>query len=141
MKNLSGLLGVTIVMGMLLAACSAPAATVAVEVTNTMESLNPAESSSPASSSSSSSSSEDGIEIEMDDFAFVPAELTVKVGTKVTWTNKDSASHDVQAADGSWASDSLSKDQSFSKVFDVEGTFAYVCTFHPGMQGKIIVTK
>lgn len=75
----------------------------------------------------------------IDDFAFVPVELTIKVGTKVTWTNKDSAAHDVQASDGSWASGSLREDQSFSKVFDMEGTFEYVCTFHPGMQGKIIV--
>ena len=124
-------------MSLLLAACNAPAATVTVEATSTMESSKPVETSSPTSSSSS----EDGIEVEMDDFAFVPAELTIKAGTKVTWTNKDSAGHDVKAADGSWGSDSLSKDQSFSKVFDVEGTFEYVCTFHPGMQGKIIVTK
>jgi len=46
-----------------------------------------------------------------------------------------------KAADGSWGSDTLSNGQSFSKVFDAAGTFDYVCTFHPGMTGKIIVTK
>jgi plastocyanin len=47
----------------------------------------------------------------------------------------------VKAADGSWGSATLTNGQSFSKVFDKEGTYAYVCTFHPGMAGTIIVTK
>jgi plastocyanin len=120
-----------IALAMILAACSAPAATVSVKETKTVvDGLKPTESSSG-----------EKVEVEMEDFTFVPAELTVKVGSTVTWTNKDSAGHDVRAADGSWGSESLSKGQSFSKVFDREGTYEYVCTFHPGMQGKIIVTK
>jgi len=81
------------------------------------------------------------VNVAISGFAFKPAELTVTVGTKVTWTNQDSVGHNVKAADGSWSSDTLSNGQSFSKVFDTAGTFDYVCTFHPGMTGKIIVTK
>ena len=133
MKKSFGLVGMVIFLVMLLAACSASGATVSVEKTMPVEQSKPTETPS--------SSSGEKFEVEMKDFTFVPAELTVKVGSTVTWTNKDSAGHDVKAADGSWGSESLSKGQSFSKVFDMEGTYEYVCTFHPGMQGKIIVTK
>ena len=117
-------LSVMTVLAMVLVACSSSAA--------------PAESSSkPAAAQSASGSAE----VVMSGFKFQPAELTVKMGTKVTFTNNDSAGHDVVASDGSFKSDTLSKGQTFSMVFDKEGTFSYVCTFHPGMEGKIIVTK
>jgi plastocyanin len=80
-------------------------------------------------------------DIQMKGIAFVPSQLTVKVGTKVTWTNLDSVAHNVIAADGSWSSESLNNGQTFSKIFDKTGTFQYVCSFHPGMNGTIIVIQ
>ena len=120
-KTIIGL-SIFMMLSVVLAACSsaAPAASSAVV------------DSKPASGS---------VNIEMSGFAFSPKELTVKVGTKVTWTNLDSAGHDVKATDGSWGSGTLTNGQTFSMVFDKEGTFAYVCTFHSGMTGTIIVTK
>ena len=120
-KTIIGL-SIFTVLSVVLAACSsaAPAASPAVV------------DSKPASGS---------VNIEMSGFAFNPKEVTVKVGTTITWTNKDNAGHDVKAADGSWGSDTLTNGQTFSKVFDKEGTYAYVCTFHPKMTGTIIVTK
>jgi plastocyanin len=125
-KTIIGLSIIT-VLSVVLAACSsaAPAASPAVA------------DSKPAGAAPASGS----VNIEMSGFAFNPKELTVKVGTTIIWTNKDNAGHDVKAADGSWGSDTLTNGQSFSKVFDKEGTYAYVCTFHPGMAGTIIVTK
>jgi plastocyanin len=125
MKKIIIGLSIFTVLSVVLAACSsaAPAATVA--------------ESKPASAAPASGS----VNIEMSGFAFNPKELTVKAGTTVTWTNKDSAGHDVKAADGSWGSDTLTNGQTFSKVFDKEGTYAYVCTFHAKMTGTIIVTK
>jgi plastocyanin len=120
-KTIYGL-SIIAVLAVILAACS-PAAPAAVE---------------PQSGGASASNS---AAVEMKGFAFNPKELTVKVGTKVTWTNKDSAGHDVKAVDGSWGSGTLTNGQTFSMVFDKEGTFAYVCTFHPGMTGTVIVTK
>ena len=110
----------------------------------------PAAAEMPTMASSNSPTTQPGaaqavasgsVDVAISGFAFKPAELTVTVGTKVTWTNQDSVGHNVKAADGSWGSDTLSNGQSFSKVFDTAGTFDYVCTFHPGMTGKIIVTK
>ena len=83
----------------------------------------------------------DSNEVSISGFSFKPAELTVKIGATVTWTNQDSATHDVRAADSSWGSEALTKGQSFSMTFDKEGTYEYVCSFHSGMNGKVIVTK
>ena len=66
-------------------------------------------------------------------FSFQPASLTVSVGTTVTWTNNDSASHTVTADDGSFKSGTLGKGETFSQTFATAGTFAYHCAFlHDG---------
>ena len=45
--------------------------------------------------SSASSSSGGGVAIKMQNIAFDPKAVTVKVGQKVTWTNDDSVDHNV----------------------------------------------
>lgn len=75
--------------------------------------------------------------ISIQNFAFSPASLTVKKGTKVVWTNNDSAPHQIKSA--TFNSDSLSKGQTYSFTFDVVGAFPYICAIHPSMQGTIIV--
>jgi plastocyanin len=133
MKKSLIVLSMGAVLSLVLAACS-PAATSPAPV-----SAGPATpvSTGPAAGAGSSG---DAISIEMKNFSFSPQETTIKVGTKITWTNMDSAGHDVKAADGSWGSDTLTQGQSFSHVFDKPGTYAYVCTFHARMTGTIIVT-
>lgn len=75
--------------------------------------------------------------ITIQNFSFNPAELTVKSGDTVTWTNQDSVPHRISG--GSFQSDPLSKGQSFSFTFSTVGTFDYICSIHPSMKGKIIV--
>lgn len=70
-------------------------------------------------------------------FSFNPAELTVTTGTKVTWTNNDNASHQIKS--DTFSSELLSKGQSFSYTFDDKGSYNYHCSVHPSMIGKIIV--
>ncbi len=73
-------------------------------------------------------------------FAFKPGTLTVKVGTTVTWTNKDSATHTVVWQDGSQGSGSLKAGGApYARTFDTPGTFAYACGIHPSMTGTIVV--
>ncbi len=72
-------------------------------------------------------------------FSFQPADLTVAVGTTVTWTNKDSAPHTVTADDSSFKSGNLSIDATFSQTFSTAGTFAYHCAIHSSMKGTITV--
>jgi plastocyanin len=75
-----------------------------------------------------------------------PSPLTVKVGTSVTWTNKDSTIHTVtsglpEEGDVGTLFDSslISPGMTFVHVFDKTGTLDYSCTLHPFMHGQIIV--
>ena len=75
-----------------------------------------------------------------------PSPLTVKAGTSVTWTNKDSSIHTVtsglpEKGDVGTLFDSsiISPGNTFVHVFDKQGTFDYSCTLHPFMHGQVNV--
>ena len=75
-------------------------------------------------------------------FAFSPAMLTVKTGSTVTWTNQDTAPHQVASDPGTpvaFSSDSLANGASYQFTFTQPGTYTYYCTIHPTMKGTIIV--
>lgn len=72
-------------------------------------------------------------------FAFNPDTLTVPVGTTVTWTNKDSAVHNVISDTGAFGSENLNQGNSYSFTFTQGGDYPYICTIHPSMKGTIIV--
>ncbi len=78
-------------------------------------------------------------EIEISGFAFVPATVTVTVGTTVTWTNLDSVVHTVTSETGLFDSGNLARNATFSYSFADRGTFSYFCAIHPYMRGKVIV--
>ncbi len=78
--------------------------------------------------------------VEIADFTFDPAALTVSAGTTVTWTNADSVEHSVVANDVSFNSDNLAQGATFEHTFDGAGEFAYVCGIHPRMAATITVT-
>ena len=84
---------------------------------------------------------QDTVEVQVVDFAFEPATMTVPVGSTVTWTNSGSRPHTVTADDGSFDSGRLDPGEQFSQTFDQAGTFTYHCGFHPEMQGSIVVTE
>ena len=83
----------------------------------------------------------EGVEVEIEDFAYVPGTITIKVGTTVTWTNKDSVGHTATSDDGVFDSGMLSKGSSFSYTFTTAGTFGYFCKPHPYMVATIVVTE
>jgi plastocyanin len=70
---------------------------------------------------------------------FLPASVTVRAGTKITWSNEDEAVHTVTGADQSWDSGRLPIGGTFSHTFDEPGTYDFVCTIHRTMQGTITV--
>jgi plastocyanin len=76
--------------------------------------------------------------VSIDNFTFAPAELTVKVGTTVTWTNHDDIPHTVVSA-GKFRSKPLDTDDSFSFTFTAAGEYKYFCSLHPHMTGMIKV--
>ena len=81
-----------------------------------------------------------GTEVSMADIAFDPAEVTVAVGDTVTWMNDDSVDHDV-TADSFSSGDpgGMAPGDTFDHAFEEAGTFDYVCTVHPGMEGSVTV--
>lgn len=78
-------------------------------------------------------------EVKVDNFTFSPQTLTVPVNTTVTWTNKDDIPHVIASNDGLFKSKALDTDQKYSFTFSKAGTYAYYCSVHPKMTGKIVV--
>jgi plastocyanin len=94
------------------------------------------------SSSSSSGKAATGNQVTIKNFEFGPKLLSVKAGTKVTFTNDDSATHTVSSVSGdpaSFDSKNLKKGQSFSFTFTKAGTYAYQCDIHNYMKGTVTV--
>ena len=80
----------------------------------------------------------DDANVTIDNFTFTPAELTVKVGTTVTWKNHDDIPHTVVSA-GKFRSKALDTDDSFSFTFTAAGEYKYFCSLHPHMTGIVKV--
>ncbi len=81
-----------------------------------------------------------GAQVSLQNIQFSPAALTVNKGATVTWTNKDSVGHDVTSSSfKSGGAGGLQQGATFKHTFKKAGTFAYVCTVHPGMKGTITV--
>ena len=70
---------------------------------------------------------------------FTHSDLTVNVGTTVTWTNQDNVSHTSTSDDPLWNSGRLASGKSFSFTFTVPGTHSYHCDIHPSMMATITV--
>ena len=80
-----------------------------------------------------------GTKVEIKNFSFNPASLTVKTGDTVTWTNNDTATHTVVADDNSFSSSDLAPGASFTHTFTKAGTVAYHCSIHPSMTATVVV--
>jgi amicyanin len=81
------------------------------------------------------------VKVKIANLAYDPPTLTVKVGTKVTWTNQDEVPHTVTSTTKPrlLKSPALDTNDSFSHVFKEPGTFKYFCTVHPKMAGTVVV--
>ena len=78
-------------------------------------------------------------EVAAKDNRFTPAAIQVPAGTEVTWRFDDGfVPHDVKA-DGFSSGDPQRKG-TFTHTFDRPGTYAYRCTLHDGMDGRVVVT-
>jgi plastocyanin len=77
--------------------------------------------------------------VEIRDFDFFPRELTVPVGSVITWVNRDPVPHDATDETGGWATDILGQGEAATLTFDTPGTYAYFCTIHPNMRATLDV--
>lgn len=80
-------------------------------------------------------------EVSIANFAFLPPQMKVKPGQRVTWNNRDGAPHGLGFADGGPGQALLLPGQTFSRVFERSGTYDYVCSVHPYMTGQVVVLK
>lgn len=77
--------------------------------------------------------------VEIKDFSFSPATVTVPVGAKITWVNKDEEPHTVVSTNDAFKSRALDTDEQFSFTFAKPGTYKYFCSVHPKMVATVVV--
>ncbi len=80
-------------------------------------------------------------EIAMKNVKYSPANLEIKVGDTVIWTNEDDHDHTVVADDDSFESEKIGRGETFKHTFKKKGKFKYSCSYHPRMKGTITVKE
>ncbi|MCC7257745.1 MAG: cupredoxin domain-containing protein [Gammaproteobacteria bacterium] len=83
------------------------------------------------------------VEVRIAEYRYEPAELTVKVGTTVRWTNDEKrVSHSILfTGPGGFESDRFFPGESWTRTFDTPGSYPYSCGPHPEMRGLIEVVE
>jgi len=76
---------------------------------------------------------------------YAPTSANVAKGGKVTWTNNDPVAHTVTSTSvptgaSRFDSGNMNANATYTVTFTVDGTYNYVCSYHPWMHGTIIVT-
>jgi plastocyanin len=124
-----------IISGILLAGCITPSKH--TTSTNQVSQANSVSANKTQPNTDQPSANE--VQIEIENFVFKPAEITVAPGTKVTWINKDEAPHTATSTEQKFNSGGLDTDDKFSFVFNDKGDYPYFCTLHPHMKALIKV--
>ena len=81
------------------------------------------------------------VEVEIKDYKYSPAQLTVKVGTTVKWVNREKrTTHSILfTGPGGFESERFFPDESWQHTFDKPGSYPYRCGPHPEMKGQVDV--
>lgn len=90
-----------------------------------------------AASDSSSGSTHHTIEIGQ--FKFSPASLSVRTGDHITWINRDIVPHTATADDGSWDTGEIGTNASSEIVISADFGQSYYCRFHPSMKANVSI--
>jgi plastocyanin len=79
--------------------------------------------------------------VQIVNFQFTPNTLTVKPGTKVTWTNEDTTVHSIKDTSplATPVSQDLAKGNTFSITYEQAGSYSYICGIHQYMSGSVTV--
>jgi plastocyanin len=81
------------------------------------------------------------VTVAITNYAFTPAHLTVKAGTKVTWTNHDATAHTATADHGGFGTGTIDPHHSATVRLAKPGTYPYHCIFHAFMTGTVTVVR
>ena len=79
--------------------------------------------------------------VTIEGFIYIPGTITIKKGDSVAWTNKDATPHTATADDDSFDTERIEEGHEVQATFSEAGTFAYHCSYHPGMHGTVVVTE
>jgi plastocyanin len=96
------------------------------------------------SSATSAGTAAKTAKVDIVNFSFKPAKVTIPVGGTVTWKQVDSVGHSVQSTSKppSWTTSPVMKPgQTFSHTFSKAGTYPYICGVHNYMMGTVVVVK
>lgn len=76
-------------------------------------------------------------------FEFKPQKVRVEPGTKVLWTNDDTAIHSVKDTSrlGTPVSKDMGQNDTFSITYDEPGSYSYICGIHQYMTGSVEVVN
>ena len=98
----------------------------------------------PAAPAASSGPAQSGlVQVKYQNIAISPANITVKVGSTIKWTNLDMINHNVTAQSGAtFHSSDFGQGGTFEYKATTPGVIHYLCTIHPAsMIGTITVVK
>ena len=76
--------------------------------------------------------------------AIAPADVRVKAGTTLEWTNDDATLHNVVVTSGPtrFSSPAFNKGGTYKATFTRPGVYRYLCTYHPAtMKGTVTVRR
>jgi plastocyanin len=95
------------------------------------------------SSSSTAPAADRAVSVDIAGFAFRPAKVEVDAGTRITWTNRDSAPHTATAtmAPARFDTGTLKRGARSTRTLARPGTYAYVCELHPFMKATVVVRE
>ncbi|HET7034903.1 MAG TPA: cupredoxin domain-containing protein [Thermomicrobiaceae bacterium] len=95
----------------------------------------------PSAVATSSSPATGEVQVQIVNFAFEPATITIKPGTTVVWTNTSPTQHTTTSRQPAnvWDSGIMEPGAVFRFTFQQAGEFDYWCALHPDMLGKVIV--
>ena len=81
------------------------------------------------------------VTVEIHNFAFQPANVTVHQGDTVEWKNEDGVAHTATATTPKpgFDSGSIQPGGTWHYKAQAKGTYNYICTIHPYMKGTLIV--
>jgi plastocyanin len=141
----TGFLGV-VVMALFLAGCGGSSSSVntGTPPTATTAPTSPPATVAPTTAPASPTAVSGSAAVTIQNFSFSPQVITVKVGTTITWTDKDSTAHTVTSVSGptSFNSGSLTPSGgTFQFKFSQAGTYSYHCMIHPSMTATVIVVS
>ena len=81
------------------------------------------------------------VEVAIQDYKFLPAEVRIKAGDTVKWTNREKrTSHSVLfPAENGLESERLFPQEHWQRTFTQPGSYSYRCGPHEEMKGLVVV--